>query len=45
MSRFIQPREDGKKGKEPKRTPPPKPGKYTGDDLEKARNVPSPRGV
>lgn len=44
MSRFIQPGKE-RKEKEPKRTPPPRPGKYTGDDLEKAKSVPSPRGV
>ena len=44
MSRFIQPQKE-KKRKEPKRTPPPRPVEYTGEDLEKARSVPSPRGV
>ena len=44
MSRFIEPQKE-RKVKEPKRTPPPKPGRYTSEDLEKARSTPSPRGV
>ena len=42
MSRFIQPQKE-RKQKEKKRTPPPRPGEYTSEDLEKARSVPSPR--
>jgi hypothetical protein len=47
MSRFIQQEADKKakkKIKEDKKKPLPKPGKYTGIDLEKAAKIYSPIG-